>query len=61
MLPDLAAETADGRIVYFKRRARPRAPEDKVNDKDPLNLLATPLHHLMAEVNEIKSRQKVLE
>ncbi|TXT07460.1 hypothetical protein VHUM_03180 [Vanrija humicola] len=46
-------------MVQFRRRNRPRAPVDMAHAraKESFDLLTTPLHHLMKEVDEIKSRK----
>ncbi|KAK4688524.1 chromosome transmission fidelity protein 18, partial [Tremellales sp. Uapishka_1] len=64
-LPPLQAESASGKTVMFKRRSKP-----KLNNAEDLqafnnrlttaSLLATPLHKLLAEVDELKSQQKAL-
>ncbi|WOO80484.1 Chromosome transmission fidelity protein 18 [Vanrija pseudolonga] len=76
LLRPLEAETASGRIVQFRRRNRPRAPVDMVGGrkaaaahthqaharaKQSFDLLTTPLHHLMKEVDEIKSRKAAIQ
>ncbi|ORY29754.1 hypothetical protein BCR39DRAFT_588132 [Naematelia encephala] len=67
MLPPLRAETACGSIITYKRRSKPR-PEILPTDahRNPLtaktsDLLSTPLHKLLAEVDELRSREKALQ
>ncbi|EIW66530.1 hypothetical protein TREMEDRAFT_34848, partial [Tremella mesenterica DSM 1558] len=59
-LPPLLAETESGSTMIFKRRNKPKAPYD-ASRVGLDGLLSTPLHHLLVEVEELKSKQKALE
>lgn len=63
LLFPLNAATASGERVSFRSRNRPQAPVDlaHANAKEVSDLLSTPLHHLLREVDEMKSREKALE
>ncbi|TYJ55605.1 hypothetical protein B9479_003755 [Cryptococcus floricola] len=65
-LPSLPAATAGGRTVFFKRRWRPEAASAQLlqlrgGKADAGELLTVPLHKLLQEVDELKSREKALK
>ncbi|WWD16374.1 hypothetical protein CI109_100800 [Kwoniella shandongensis] len=68
-LPTLRAETAEGKMVSFKRRNRPKPPviqttrthKGVTTKTDAGDLLSVPLHRLLAEVDELKSQQKAIK
>ncbi|RSH94825.1 hypothetical protein EHS25_004631 [Saitozyma podzolica] len=60
-LPPLHAETSSGRIVSFKRRFKP-TPAPLITERFGRGgQLGMPLHRLLAEVEELRGRQKALE
>ncbi|KAK8861703.1 hypothetical protein IAR55_002526 [Kwoniella newhampshirensis] len=68
-LPILRAETAEGKVVSFKRRYRPKPPviqstrthKGVTTRTDAGDLLSVPLHRLLAEVDELKSQQEAIK
>lgn len=59
LMPRISATTASGDIVTFPRRLR--RVEDVQGDTGRIELLSTPLHRLLKEVDELRSRQKAIE
>ncbi|GMK59840.1 hypothetical protein CspeluHIS016_0900570 [Cutaneotrichosporon spelunceum] len=57
------AATASGSTVQFKRRIKPRAPVDMIHagQREAIDLLATPLHVLKAQADELRSAEKSRE
>ncbi|WVQ77322.1 hypothetical protein IAR50_007006 [Cryptococcus sp. DSM 104548] len=65
-LPSLSAATAGGKTVFFKRRWRPEAASAQLlqlrgGKADAGELLTVPLHKLLQEVDELKSREKAIK
>ncbi|KIR51748.1 chromosome transmission fidelity protein 18 [Cryptococcus gattii Ru294] len=65
-LPSLMAATADGEIVTFQRRWKPQAIsplelQQRVGKGNAGELLTVPLHKLLDQVDELKSREKALQ
>ncbi|OWT35579.1 chromosome transmission fidelity protein 18 [Cryptococcus neoformans Bt1] len=65
-LPSLMAATADGEMVTFQRRWKPQAIsplelQQRGGKGNAGQLLSVPLHKLLDQVNELKSREKALK